>query len=157
MTLWRAGCSGMGTSGPEGGQQKPISRKTGRALLSDPYTEHPTREGQGVLLRHPHTYSRREVGWSIDSSPTGALVTNALGMAIDSRLNKRPEPGTIIHSDQGVQFGCWAFTQPAKDSGLLASMGSIGDGYDSSMIGMWEVTRDVPSRMTLLMGELLRR
>ena len=28
----------MGTSGSEGGQQKPTSRKTGRALLSDPYT-----------------------------------------------------------------------------------------------------------------------
>ena len=42
MILWRAGCPGMGTSGSEGGQQKPTSRKTGRALLSDPYTEHPT-------------------------------------------------------------------------------------------------------------------
>ena len=38
LILWRAGCSGMGTSGSEGGQQKPTSRKTGRALLSDPYT-----------------------------------------------------------------------------------------------------------------------
>ena len=28
----------MGTSGSEGGRQKPTSRKTGRALLSDPYT-----------------------------------------------------------------------------------------------------------------------
>src|SRR3712207_7292991 len=28
-------------------------------------------------------HSRRVVGWSIDSSPTAALVTNALGMAIE--------------------------------------------------------------------------
>src|SRR3546814_19164217 len=55
-------------------------------------------------------------------------------MAIDARLGKRPDPGTIIHSDQGVQFGSWAFTKRAKDSGLLASMGSIGDCYDNSMI-----------------------
>jgi transposase InsO family protein len=34
------------------------------------------------------TYSRRVVGWSIDASPTGALVTNAFGMAIDSRLGE---------------------------------------------------------------------
>jgi integrase len=80
------------------------------------------------------TYSRRVVGWSIDASPTAALVTNALGMAIDSRLGQRTEPGTVIHSDQGVQFGSWAFTKRAKDSGLLASMGSIGDCYDNSMI-----------------------
>jgi hypothetical protein len=42
--------------------------------------------------------------------------------------------GTVIHSDQGVQFGSWAFTKRAPDSGLLASMGSIGDCYDNSMI-----------------------
>lgn len=97
-------------------------------------TEHPTREGKVYCCVILDTYSRRVVGWSIDSSPTGALVTNALGMAIDSRLDKSTEPGTIIHSDQGVQFGSWAFTKRAKDSGLLASMGSIGDCYDNSMI-----------------------
>ncbi len=74
------------------------------------------------------------MGWSIDASPTAALVTNALGMAIDTRLGARTETGTIIHSDQGVQFGSWAFTRRAKESGLLASMGSIGDCYDNSMM-----------------------
>jgi transposase InsO family protein len=34
------------------------------------------------------TYSRRVVGWSIDASPTAALVTNALGMAIDARSSR---------------------------------------------------------------------
>ena len=97
-------------------------------------TEHPTREGKVYCCVILDTYSRRVVGWSIDSSPTGALVTNALGMAIDSRLDKSAEPGTIIHPDQGVQFGSWAFTKRARDSGLLASMGSIGDCYDNSMI-----------------------
>jgi putative transposase len=97
-------------------------------------TEHPTREGKVYCCVILDTYSRRVVGWSIDASPTGALVTNALGMAIDARLGKSAEPGTIIHSDQGVQFGSWAFTQRARDSGLLASMGSIGDCYDNSMI-----------------------
>ena len=97
-------------------------------------TEHPTREGKVYCCVVLDTYSRRVVGWSIDSSQTAALVTNALGMAIDSRLGKSTESGTIIHSDQGVQFGSWVFTKRAKDSGLLASMGSIGDCYDNSMI-----------------------
>jgi transposase InsO family protein len=48
-------------------------------------TEHPTREGKVYCCVCLHTYSRRVVGWSIDSSPTAALVTNTLGMAIDSR------------------------------------------------------------------------
>lgn len=60
-----------------------------------------------------------------------ALVTNALGMAIDSR---RPPAGTVIHFDQGTVFGSWAFTQRAKDSGLVPSMGGVGDCYDNFMI-----------------------
>jgi putative transposase len=63
-------------------------------------TEHPTREGKVYCAVVLDAYSRRVVGWSIDASPTAALVTNALGMAIDSR---RPAAGGIIHSDQGVQ------------------------------------------------------
>lgn len=80
------------------------------------------------------TYSRRVVGWSIDASPTAALVTNALGMAIDSRLGKTTTAGTVIQPDQGVQFGSWAFTDRSKASGLVPSMGSAGDCYDNSMI-----------------------
>ena len=48
-------------------------------------------------------FSRRVVGWSIDSRPTAALVTNALGMAIDRR--KPADAHTVIHSDQGTQGG----------------------------------------------------
>jgi transposase InsO family protein len=75
--------------------------------------------------------SRRVVGWSIDSSPTAALTTNALGMAIDQR---NPAAGTVIHSDHGAQGGSWAFTTRAKESGLVPSMGSIGDCYDNAVI-----------------------
>jgi putative transposase len=77
------------------------------------------------------SFSRRVVGWSIDATPTAALVTNALGMAIQTRT---PPTGAVIHSDQGVQFASWAFTQRAKDSGLVPSMGSVGDCYDNAMI-----------------------
>lgn len=47
-------------------------------------------------------FSRRVVGPSIDATQTAALVTNALGMAIEGR---RPD-GTVTHSDQGTQFTC---------------------------------------------------
>lgn len=94
-------------------------------------TEHYTREGKVYCAVVLDVFSRRVVGWSIDSSQTAALVTNALGMAIDSR---RPGMGAIIHSDQGVQFGSWAFTKRAKDSGLVPSMGSVGDCYDNAMM-----------------------
>lgn len=93
-------------------------------------TEHPTREGKVYCAVVLDAFSRRVVGWSIDASPTAALVTNALGMAIDQR-----EPdGTVIHSDQGTQFTSWAFTRRALDSGLLPSMGSVGSCFDNAMM-----------------------
>ena len=59
--------------------------------------EHPTREGKVYCAVVLDAFSRRVVGWSIDSRPTAALVTNALGMAID---NRQPTEGeTVIHSD----------------------------------------------------------
>jgi transposase InsO family protein len=92
-------------------------------------TEHPTREGKIYCAVVLDVHSRRVVGWSIDSSQTAALATNALSMAIGNR-SPLP-PGTVIHSDHGVQFTSWAFTRRAKESGLVPSMGSIGDCYDT--------------------------
>ena len=94
-------------------------------------TEHPTREGKvyGAVVLDAH--SRRVVGWSIDSNQTATLVTNALGMAIQ---NRTPSSETIIHSDHGTQFTSWAFTRRAQESGLVASMGSIGDCLDNAVI-----------------------
>ena len=105
------------------------SEEPDRLWVTD-ITEHPTREGKVYCAVVLDVFSRRVVGWSIDSSPTAALVTNALGMAIG---NRDPD-GTIIHSDQGTQFTSWAFTRRAIDSGLLPSMGSVGSCYDNAMI-----------------------
>ncbi len=87
-------------------------------------TEHPAREGKVYCAVVLDVFSRRVVGWAIGASQTASLVTNALGMAIEQR---QPSTGTVIHSDQGTQFTSWAFTQRAIDSGLVPSMGSIGD------------------------------
>ena len=94
-------------------------------------TEHPTREGKLYCAVVLDAWSRRVIGWSIDGSPSTALVTNALGMAIDQR---RPTNSTVIHSDQGTQFTSWAFTRRAVDSGLLPSMGSVGDCFDNAVM-----------------------
>lgn len=94
-------------------------------------TEHPTREGKVYCAVVLDAFSRRVVGWSIDSSQTAALATSALDMAI---RNRTASPGVVIHSDHGVQYTSWAFTDRARASGLLPSMGSIGDCYDNAMI-----------------------
>jgi putative transposase len=87
--------------------------RTGRdQLWVTDITEHPTREGKLYCAVVLDACSRRVVGWSIDTTPTAALVTNALGMAIQSR---RPAAGTLIHSDQGVQGGFnWSSQHPRQ-------------------------------------------
>ena len=92
-------------------------------------TEHRTREGKVYCAVVLDVFSRRVVGWSIDASPTSSLVT-ALGMAIG---NREPD-GTVIHSDQGPQFTSWAFTNRARQSGLVPSMGSIGGCFDNAVV-----------------------
>src|SRR3954470_13941545 len=44
MVSWRAGCSGTGTSGSEGGPGKRTSREAGTAPRVDPYSERLNRE-----------------------------------------------------------------------------------------------------------------
>jgi hypothetical protein len=102
-------------------------------LWATDITEHPTREGKVYCAVVLDTFSRRVVGWSIDSSQTAGLVTSALDMAI---RNRRPGPDLVIHSDHGApaQGTSWAFTQRARASGLLPSMGSIGDCYDKGCV-----------------------
>jgi putative transposase len=65
-------------------------------------TEHPTEEGRVYCAAVMDAYSRLVIGWSIAEHMRTALVTDALGMAI---LRRRPESGTILHSDRGAQRG----------------------------------------------------
>ncbi len=53
-------------------------------------------------------------------------------MAIEQR--DAAQGKTIIHSDHGTQFTAWTFTDRAKRSGLLPSMGSVGDCYDKALM-----------------------
>ncbi|MFE9187816.1 IS3 family transposase [Micromonospora haikouensis] len=104
-------------------------------LWATDITEHPTREGKVYCAVVLDTYSRKVVGWSIDATQTATLVTNALGMAIN---NRQPQPGTVIHSDHGVQYTSWTFTRRVHDAGLAPSMGSIGDCYaNGRMESFW--------------------
>ena len=124
---------GMATAGDRVDRQ--FHRDQPNQLWVTDITEHPTREGKVYCAVVLDAWSRRVVGWSIDATPSTALVTNALGMAIDQR---RPRGDTVIHSDQGTQFTSWAFTRRAVDSGLLPSMGSVGDCYDNAtMESFW--------------------
>ena len=94
-------------------------------------TEHPTREGKVYCCVVLDTFSRKVVGWSIDSTQTAKLVLNALGMATQRRPNR---DGLVIHSDRGTQFTSWAFSQHVRDAGISPSMGEVGSAYDNALM-----------------------
>lgn len=62
-------------------------------------TEYPTREGKIYCCAVMDTFSRKIVGWSIHNAQDSNLVVSALDIAIK---NRRPAPGSIVHTDHGV-------------------------------------------------------
>ena len=57
-------------------------------------TEHPTREGKVYCAVVLDAFSRRVVGWAIDSRPHATLAINALAMAIE---NRQHDPDLVLH------------------------------------------------------------
>lgn len=81
-----------------------------------------------------NAYSRRVVGWAIDSRQRADLATSALGMAIDGRGIAGQIPVGVIRGGHGAQFTSWVFTERARRAGLLPSLGSVGDPYDNAVV-----------------------
>jgi putative transposase len=93
-------------------------------------TQLPTRSGPCYLAAVTDAWSRRVVGWSMASHMRAELVTGALDAAVARR---RPSRDLIHHSDHGSQYTSLAFGRRVRESGIAASMGSVGDCYDNAM------------------------
>ena len=89
----------------------------------------PTGSGFLYLSVVVDAWSRRVVGWSMESHLRTDLVLQALDMALGQR---RPK-AVIHHSDQGTQYTSIAFGIRCKEAGVRPSMGSVGDAYDNAM------------------------
>ena len=74
-------------------------------------------------------FSRRIVGWAMETYLRTELVLKALNMALGQR-----RPGAVIHhSDQGSQYTSLAFGRRCEEAGVRPSMGSVGDCFDNAM------------------------
>lgn len=74
-------------------------------------------------------YSRTIVGWSLDTSMTEVLITDALSMALKRRDVK---PGLIIHSDRGVQYRAQKYIDFMQRHGAIPSMSRKGNCWDNA-------------------------
>ena len=89
-----------------------------------------TREGWLYLAAILDLYSRRVVGWSMDSCIDRGLALDALGMALKTR---RPEPGLLHHSDRGVQYASTEYQSQLRTHGMICSMSRKGDCWDNAV------------------------
>jgi putative transposase len=89
----------------------------------------PTWTGFLYLAMVLDVYSRRVVGWAMETHLRTELILAALNMAITQR---RPS-AVIHHSDRGCQYTSYAFGKRCREAGVMPSMGSVGDAYDNAM------------------------
>ena len=74
-------------------------------------------------------FSRKVIGWALGRGLKAQLPLSALEQAI---ANRRPPPGVVHHSDQGVQYGSREYMQKLRDHRMLPSMSRPGNPYDNA-------------------------
>jgi putative transposase len=89
----------------------------------------PTWSGFLYLAMVLDVYSRRVVGWAMETHLRTELILAALNMAITQR---RPQ-AVVHHSDRGCQYTSYAFGKRCREACVMPSMGSVGDAYDNAM------------------------
>jgi len=89
-----------------------------------------TQEGWLYLAVLIDLYSRKVVGWAIDSQMKTALVLEALRMAY---WRQKPAKGLIHHSDRGSQYASHDYQQVLATYGMIPSMSRKGDCYDNAV------------------------
>jgi putative transposase len=90
-----------------------------------------TWEGWLYLAVVVDLFSRRVVGWSMQSHLRTDLVLDALTMAVGQRL---PPPGLLAHSDRGSQYTSGDYQTALRSHGIECSMSGRGNCWDNAVV-----------------------
>lgn len=90
-----------------------------------------TQEGWLYIAAVLDLFSRRIIGWAIDSHMKTSLVSQALKMALGRR---RPTTGLLHHSDRGSQYASYAYQQLLNSEGIQISMSRRGNCWDNAVM-----------------------
>jgi len=74
-------------------------------------------------------YSRRCIGWNLSTRIDTHLALGALEEALATR---DVTAGLIHHSDRGVQYASYAYTERLVSAGVQISMSAKGNAYDNA-------------------------
>jgi len=90
-----------------------------------------TQEGFAYLAVVIDLFSRRVIGWSMQSRQTTDVVLQALIMAV---WRWKPKNMVLVHSDQGSQFTSMDWAAFLKHHNLEHSMSRRGNCHDCEII-----------------------
>lgn len=91
----------------------------------------PTKHGWLYLAVFIDIFSRKVVGWSMDTRIRDTLVMSALNQAIG---REHPSEGLIIHTDRGSQYTAQRFQAMCIRYGFRQSMSRKGNPYDNAVM-----------------------
>lgn len=77
-------------------------------------------------------YTKEIIGWCVGETLEAKYSIKALEMAI-GRLNGHPAPDLIHHSDRGVQYASFAYTDILKTNKIKISMTECGNPKDNAV------------------------
>ncbi|NWA63205.1 IS3 family transposase [Pantoea sp. B9002] len=89
-----------------------------------------THEGWLYLAVVVDLFSRKIIGWSMQSRMTKDIVLNALLMAV---WRRNPQKQVLVHSDQGSQYTSHEWQSFLKSHGLEVSMSRRGNCHDNAV------------------------
>lgn len=112
--------------------------------------------------------SRKVVGWAISKRINAELAVTALRMAIEQR---KPDPGCIHHSDQGIQYCSEDYIELLTEWKFQISMSRKGNPYDNAWaesfmrilkyeeiyLSEYETYEDVVNRLPHFIEEIYNR
>jgi putative transposase len=91
----------------------------------------PTRQGWLYLATVMDLFSRTIVGWSMGTSNSTALVSNALKAALEQRGDVS---GVILHSDRGSNYASIEYQKMLIRYNIIPSMSRKGDCWDNAVM-----------------------
>ncbi|RZK11036.1 MAG: transposase, partial [Flavobacterium sp.] len=87
--------------------------------------------GHAYLALVTDLYSKKIMGYCLQTHMKASLVKDALAMALKNRIYDHP--GIIHHSDRGIQYCAPEFTQYAEKNGLALSTTQQYDPYENAV------------------------